>query len=461
MTSRRNFLGGILAAGSAPSIVPASVFGANAPSKRVTVAGIGVGGIGDTHLPQIRDAGFEVVALCDLDWDYSKKVADKFPQARRYTDYRELLRLEGDRADAIYCGCPDHWHTLITLAALKAGKHCCCVKPLTRSVEECRLVIAAARKAKTATQVTANSNGDEGSLRLYEYLQAGVIGDVVEAHAWSRRPVWPQGMLEYPSGADPVPEGFDWDMWLGPAEKRPFVAHYPKGSPVPKLTKEAWCGDAVYHPFNFRGWFEYGAGALGDMGCHRANTLYKALELTYPTHVEASCTKVSDVAFPLASIVAFDYAKRGSRPACRVVWYDGGLLPPKPQEMGMEPLPQEGVLYVGTKGKILFSSQKPSCPVVTILDPALAAKHASLPFTLPRRGGKMFEEWNEACKGGEAASCNFDFAQYITEFTHLGNLAIRTGMPVKFDPAAMRVADNDKADALLSIPYKNGWKLEG
>ena len=320
MTTRKSFIGGMLAAGAVPAVVPHSVFGKNAPSNRVTVGGIGIGGIGNAQLPQMKRAGFEVVALCDLDWQYAERVFKKFPQARKYKDYEEMLRLEGDKLDAVYCGCPDHWHTLVCLAAIAKKKHLCCVKPLTRFVDECRVVVKAAREAGVATQMTANSNCDEASMRLYEYLNAGIIGDVVEAHAWSRRPVWPQGMVSYADWEDPIPEGFNWKKWIGPAKYVPFASKWGKHAPYEKMSKEAWCGDAVYHPFNFRGWFEYGAGALGDMGCHRANTLYKALDLKWPTHVEASCSRVSEVAFPLASMVTFDYPARGTKPECRVIW---------------------------------------------------------------------------------------------------------------------------------------------
>ena len=461
MTTRKSFLTGMLAAGVAPVVVPSSVFGANAPSNRITLGGIGVGGIGFNQVPQARDAGFQVVSLCDLDWTYAKRTFDKFPGARRYKDYRQMLADEGDKVDAYYCGCPDHWHTLVSLAVLKERKHLCCVKPLTRKVDECRALVAAAKRAGTATQVTACTSNDEASVRLYEILNAGLLGEVTDVAAWSLRPVWPQGMAALPDWEDPVPDGFDWNMWCGPAKRVPFASKWGKHAPYEKMSKEAWCGDAVYHPFNFRGWFEFGAGALGDMGCHRANTLYKVLNLTYPTHVEASSSMVSDVAFPVSSMITFDYPARGPKPPVRLIWYDGGLLPPKPREMGGEPLPKEGVLYVGTKGKILFTFEKGIGCEPRILDPVLDAKFRKLPRTLRRREGGMFVEWLEACKGGEPGNCNFEWAQYITEFTHLGNLALRTGKPVTFDPIAMKVIGNVAADKLLRIPYQNGWKLKG
>ncbi len=189
--TRKKFIGGALAAGVAPAVVPSSVFGKNAPSNRITVGGIGVGGIGKSQIPQIKEAGFEVVSLCDLDWEYSKKIFNKFPDARKYKDYRKMIADEGDKVDAYYCGCPDHWHTLVSLAVLKERKHLCCVKPLTRKVDECRMVVAAAKKAGTATQVTACTSNDEASVRLYEILDAGLLGEVRDVAAWSRRPVWP------------------------------------------------------------------------------------------------------------------------------------------------------------------------------------------------------------------------------------------------------------------------------
>ena len=460
-TTRKNFIGGMLAAGVAPTIVPSSVFGANAPSNRITLGGIGVGGIGFNQVPQAKDAGFEVVSLCDLDWTYAKRTFDKFPDARRYKDYRQMIADEGDKVDAYYCGCPDHWHTLVSLAVLKERKHLCCVKPLTRKVDECRAVVAAAKRAGTATQVTACTSNDEASVRLYEILNAGLLGEVTDVAAWSLRPVWPQGMAALPDWEDPVPDGFDWNMWCGPAKRVPFASKWGKRAPYEKMSKEAWCGDAVYHPFNFRGWFEYGAGALGDMGCHRANTIYRALELKWPTRVEASSSRVSDVAFPLTSIVTYDYATCKFGHPVRLTWYDGGLLPPTPKGAVNFKLPAEGVIYFGTKGCVLFDAMKPLDCRLVFFDPALEAKAKALSRTLPRRKGWIYGEWLKACKGGEPASCNFDFAQYITEFVQIGNLAVQTQQPVEFDPVALKVTNgNAAADRLLHSTYENGWRLE-
>jgi len=452
VVSRRAFLKTSAAATFAFNLVPRHVLGGEGhtpPSEKITLAGIGIGGIGHSQLKACDKAGFQIVALCDVDDLHAKKTYDVFPQARRYRDFRELLSAEGSRIDAVYCGTPDHTHTIITLAALRAKKHVCCVKPLTRTVEETRAVLAAAKIAGTATQVTARPNTGEEGCRTCELIAAGAIGAVREVHVWSNRPVWPQGMPGRPAGEDPVPASLDWKLWIGPAPMRPFKSVWPEGSPIPDLPPQNWGKRAVYHPFNFRGWWDFGCGALGDMGCHYLNTPYRALKLGHPTRVSASTTRRFDESFPLASIVTYDYPARGDMPEVRVVWYDGGLRPPKPRELGNAELPAEGVLYIGDKGKMVFEK---------IIDPALAAKFASVPQTLPRRDG-TWGEWLTACKGGEKAGCHFDWAGPLTEFVLLGNIALRTGKQIEYDAEAMRIPNAPEADALLRQPYHNGWTL--
>ena len=440
------------AALAAPMIVPRHVLGGEGftpPSEKITVGGIGIGGVGHAHLKQAAQAGFEIVALCDVDDVHAKKTYDRFPQARRYRDFRELLRVEKDKVDAIYCGTPDHTHALITLAALRAKKHVCCVKPLTRTIEECRVVAEAARQAGTATQVTTSPHTGEKGCRVTELIEAGAIGAVREVHLWSNRPAWPQGMPSYPTFKDAVPETFDWPMWLGPAPVIDFAAQWPAGNCIPDLPNLNWGGRRVFHPFNFRGWVAFGTGALGDMGCHHINTVMRALKLTYPTRVSATTSRHYAVSYPLASIVTYDFPARQNFPECRVVWYDGGLRPPAPKELGDRPLPEEGVLYFGDQGVMLENK---------ILTPACAEKFAHLPKTLVRRGD-VFAEWMVACKGGEKAGCHFDWAVPLTEFVLLGNLAIQTGKSVAFDPVALKVTNNPEADALVRQPCHNGWSL--
>ena len=455
---RRSFVKFGLAAAAVPAIVPRHVLGGPAaPSNRITLGGVGVGGVGHGQVKGLAKAGFQVEALCDVDDLHAKKTYDKFPQARRYRDFREMLAKEGDKIDAVYCGTPDHTHAFVTLAALRAKKHVCCVKPLTRSIEECYLVAEEARKAGVATQVTASPCTSDAACRTREIVASGILGDIVETYAWTRRPVWPQGMPAYPSFTTPVPGTLDWDLWIGSAEKRPYADKWPDDNPIPKMCPEAWKGAAVYHPFNHRGWYDFGAGALGDMGCHWANTIYKALDLDHPSMISASCTRRSDVAFPLASVVTFDYPKRGNFPELRFTWCDGLIKPPAPKELAGAPLPKEGVMYVGTKAKMLISMEKQG--EMRILDPKLDAQAKTIPATLPRRG-QIWDEWMTACKGGERAGCDFAWARRITEFVLLGNLAVRTGKSVAFDPEAFRVRGNDAADALLRLKYHNGWSLK-
>ena len=458
--SRRSLLKG--AAGlAAATIVPRHVLGgAAAPSNKIALAAVGVGGVGFGQVQACEKEGFQIVALCDLDDVYAKKAYDRWPQARRYQDFREMVATEGDKIDAVYCGTPDHTHAVITLAALRSKKHVCCVKPLTRTVRECRTVVEAARQAGVATQVTAEPNTSEDACRTCELIWAGAIGDVHEVHIWTNRPLWPQGMMR-PEGEDPVPSTFDWDLWLGPSPARPFKDKWPAGhlaweqitAPARRNRGNQDAGNrarAVYHPWNFRGWWDFGTGSLGDMGCHYINTPYRALKLTWPTRIHATATRVFEESAPLASIVTYDFPARKGFGPVRVIWYDGGLQPPFPREMAGEKTTEDGVLYIGSKGKMLRSK---------ILTPDRAKKFVNLPKKLPRRPG-VYGEWMIACQGGEPAGCNFDWAGPLTDFVLLGNIAIRTGATLDWDAASGRFSNHDAANRLLHQEYRTGWKLE-
>jgi predicted dehydrogenase len=380
---------------------------------------------------------------------YAKRAYDRWPDARRYRDFREMLDAEGEKIDAVYCGTPDHTHAIIALAALRRKKHVCCVKPLTRTIEENRVVVQVAQETGVSTQVTASPNTSNHACRICELIWGGAIGPVRELHIWSNRPLWPQGMRR-PAGEDPVPGTLDWDLWIGPVPMRPFVERWPEGHLAVQQVNSQRPRDAVYHPWNFRGWWDFGTGALGDMGCHHVNTPFRALKLTYPTTVHATATKVFDETAPLASIVSFDFPAREEMPPVRVTWYDGGIKPPCPPELKGRGLPPSGTLYVGDEGKMLESE---------VLPERRAKKFASLPRTLPRRSG-TWGEWIEACRGGEQAGCHFAWAGLLTEFVLLGNIAIRTGKQLEFDAVNMRITNNAEADALLREPYHNGWSLK-
>lgn len=447
--SRRTFLAS--SALAAPLVVPRNVLGAGvvAPSDKPTVLGVGVGGIGNSHMKEADSVGFEIVALCDLDWNHADKTFKLFPNARKYKDFREAIETEGDKIDCVYCGTPDHTHAIVTLAGLRAGKHMCCVKPLTRTIEEGRAVAKAAKEAGVATQITTSPATGETGCRVCELLDAGAIGTVRQVYAWSERPVWPQGSPTLPTWTDPIPEGFDWDAWLGPAKKIPFADKWPESSPIPRMSPQNWGGAAVFHPFNFRGWTAFGTGALGDMGCHWANIPYRALKLGSPSRVVASTTKFYGDAFPLSSLVTYDFPARGDLPELRLTWTDGGIKPPMPKEWEGDELPSEGVLYIGDEG-VMFNER--------VLNKERAKQFENVPRSLPRRGHVM-KEWLEAIRGGEPAGSNFLDAMPILEFVLLGVLAIRSRKPVEFDSAKCVVKNNPIANEMLKADYQNGWTL--
>ncbi len=457
--SRRKFLCAAGAVWATVNVFPSTVLGAadsSSPNRKIALAGVGIGGVGHGQLKECEKAGFQIVALCDSDDNYAKKSFDLWPQARRYRDFRELLSSEGNRIDAVYCGTPDHTHALITLAALRRKKHVCCVKPLTRTVHELRVVVAAARHAGVATQVTTAANTGEAACRTCEIIDAGVLGPVRELHLWSNRPVWPQGMSR-PPGADMVPAHFDWKMWLGPAPTRPFKADWPEGHyALKQMNLQGWDPGykAVYHPFNFRGWWDFGTGALGDMGCHHFNTPFRALKLGAPSQIQASASKVLEESAPLASIVTFDFPARGQHPPLRAVWYDGGLRPPTRREFAGQPWPGEGTLYVGDGGCLLNTWEGNK-----IAPESVARRAEGVARTLPRRSG-TWGEWHTACQGGEPAGCNFDLAAPLTETVLLGNVAIRAGISLDWDSAQMKFTNAPQAGAYLREPYHNGWSLE-
>ncbi len=426
---RRNFLklssGAVLAAVT-PTFPCISVVGAS-PNSKPVVAGVGVGGVGFGQLQECEKAGFQISVLCDVDDVYAKKAYDRWKQARQYRDFREMLHAEGDKIDAVYVGTPDHTHAIIVKAALQHKKHVCCVKPLTRTIYEGRSLLETAKKVNTATQMTAAPHTSDMSCQVCEYIQGGVIGAVREVHIWSNRPVWPQGMMR-PEGEDPVPQTLDWKLWIGPAPMRPYKGKWPAGHYALSQLKASvdWVAqyNGVYHPFNFRGWWDFGTGALGDMGCHHFNTVYRALKLRSPSYVNATSTKIMPESAPLASLITYDYPARENMPPLRLVWYDGGLQPPRPVGYDKPKMPEEGNLYIGDEGVMLHSWEG-----IQLLPSSRAAAAKDIKKSLPRRSG-TWGEWFEACTGGEKAGCDFEWAVPLTEAVLLGNIALRTGTPL-------------------------------
>ena len=339
--SRRDFIKGSLGA-AALMAVPSSVLGKShghvAPSDKLNIAGIGIGGVGRRNLKNMSTEN--IVALCDVDWTYADKTFKDYPNAILYKDWRKMFDEIGNSIDAVLVATPDHNHAVITATAMTLGKHAYTQKPLTHSVYEARLLAKLAKKYKVATQMGNQGNSFDWCRRVAEWIWSGVIGDVYEVHCWTDRPIWPQGLMK-PSEIVPCPDTLDWDLFIGPAEKRPY---HPS-----------------YTPWNWRGWYDFGTGALGDMACHIMDPVCWALNLKYPSSVIASSTLSNLYSPPHAEVITYTFPARPQKgnvnmPEVKIYWYDGGLMPPRPEELADGTMMGDengGLIFVGTKGKIM------------------------------------------------------------------------------------------------------------
>lgn len=448
--NRRTFMKNTMTA-SAFMIVPAHVLagrGHTAPSDKLNIAGIGVGGQGGADLRQL--ASENIVALCDVDWKQAAETFEKHPKAVKYKDYRVMLDKQKD-IDAVVVATPDHVHAVATMAAIKRGKHVYTEKPLTYTIHETRELVKAAREAGVATQMGNQGHAMEEARLLCEWIWDGAIGEIREVHAWTPHPVWPQGMRR-PTDTPPVPEYMDWDLWIGPAPYRPY--------------------NPAYAPMFWRGWWDFGTGGLGDMGCHIFDPIKWALKLGQPESVEASHSCLIDgsnslnwdkppntESYPRASIVYYHFPAREGLPPLKLTWYDGGLMPETPEELepGRNMGDQfGGVLYIGSKGKILTGSH--GARGVRIIPEKAMQAYKRPDKTLPRSIGHH-QEWVNACKGGEPAKSNFDYAGPLTETVLLGNIALRTGKKLLWDSEAFHFTNNDEANQYLYREYRDGWSL--
>ena len=463
--TRRQFVGGLALAGTAFQVVPGSVLGLNGatpPSGKLNLAGVGVGGQGGSDLSNMESENF--VALCDVDWGHAAGTFKRHPEARKYRDYRKMLDETGASIDAVVVATPDHVHAFASMAALRLGKNVYCEKPLTHSVWEARQVAEMAREKKVTTQMGNQGQASEETRRLCELVWAGIIGPVREAHIWTDRPsqglfreYWPQG-VDRPKDTPPVPARLDWDLWVGPAPMRPY--------------------NPAYLPFKWRGWWDFGTGALGDIGCHALDPVFRALKLSAPLTVQAASSRVNDETYPLASMVTYQFPARDAQvqannyhvrglegvgaggvemPPLKLVWYDGGLRPPRPESLpdGV-PMGDNGRLLVGDKGFILVDSVFPE---------TLRADAAKVPRTIPRSVGH-YKEWLEACKSGKHSGGDFDWAGPLAEAVLLGNVALRvqlrqelTGRCLRWDPVAFKISNSTKATGFLRREYREGWTL--
>jgi len=452
--SRRSFLKGTAAAATAFTLVERHVLGGagfTAPSDRLHIAGIGVGGMGQNNLRACEAEN--IVALCDVDDKYAASVYERYPKATKYRDYRKLLESQKD-VDAVIVATPDHTHAVIAMLAIRMGKHVYVQKPLSHSVHEARMLTEAAREHKVATQMGNQGHSGEGIRLICEWIWDGAIGPVREVHAWTNRPVWPQGVeVARPTDTPPVPSTLDWDRWLGPAPYRPY--------------------HPAYLPLSWRAWWDFGTGSLGDLGCHVLDPIFWALKFNYPDSVEGCVStywhefwkkmEPRNETFPRSTIVRYRFPARDDMPAVKLTWWDGGMMPPRPEELeeGRQMGDSDGgVLFIGDKGKLMGGCYGRSPRLI----PEAKMKEYEKPAqTIDRVPGAMAgheKDWLQACKGGKPASSNFDYSGPLSEMVLMGNLAVR--FPSKrllWDGLNMQVTNDAEANAFVRRQYREGWSL--
>ncbi len=457
-------------------IVPRHVLGGKgfvAPSDQINIATIGAGGKG--YSDTLRASGLSdssaaienVVALCDVNFSIGARTFKTFPNAKTYWDFRRMLDENEKDIDAVIVSTPDHMHAVAAMAAMKMGKHVYVQKPLTHDVYEARMLTEAARKYGVVTQMGNQGSSSDDIRRITEWIDAGVIGDVTEVHCWTNRPVWEQA-LERPTQHMHVPSTLDWNLWLGTAPHRPY--------------------HDSYQPFNWRGWWDFGTGALGDMACHIMDPAVRALRLKYPTAVQAfapfkkrNWARVNSLESPpVSTVVHYEFPKRGSMPPVKLTWYDGGMMPPRPEELADdEPMGNfdGGVLFVGTKGKLMCDCYA--------ANPRLLPASKMADFTEPDPTIDRVKEdnhqrnWIAAIRGESKASSNFDYAGPFTEIVLMGNLAIRSlysqeekmdrgkkymaytgeGKKLRWDGENMRITNYEPANQFVKRTYREGWSL--
>jgi predicted dehydrogenase len=440
--SRRDFAGSMAAGVADFLIVPRHVLGRGyrAPSDTLNMACIGVGGMGRNDVKGVE--GENIYALCVVDLHAAEDAFQSYPKARRYRDFRELLAKEAANIDAVTVSTPDHCHAVATMAALKAGKHVYCQKPLARTLHEVRTVRAEARKRpKQMTQMGNQGHTMEGTRQIREWTEAGAIGTVREVHYWTNRPIWPQG-IERPLEAFNVPPWMRWDLWLGPAPERPYAP--------------------AYAPFRWRGGWDFGTGALGDMACHGMDAAFWALDLGSPTRVIPETTKRYDETAPKSSRVIYEFPAKGNRDQIKVVWRDGGLWPPRPDSLpaGADWPPAEigGQMWMGDDGALVADIYGQDA---RLLDPKRDAElRANPPAEKYPRSKGVYQEWLDACKGGPPALSTFDgHAGPLTEMVLLGCLAVREGRAIDLDPATGEVLSTGIPAWYMKPEFREGWGL--
>lgn len=461
--NRRGFMAKSMTLAAA-TIVPRHVLGGPghvAPSEQLNVAVIGTGGQGITNIKNLlTHKDVKISAICDVArfWDnsdlyyqhnggrdpalqaieeyYRQNPSEGHHGCEVYVDFRLMLEQSGKDIDAVLVATPNHVHAVATMAAIRAGKGVYCEKPLTYSVYEARRIAQAAREAKVATQLGNQGHSSDDIRRAVEWVRDGAVGEIREVHAWAGENLKPE-FTERPKETPPVPEGLNWDLWLGPAKARPF--------------------HPAYAPLRWHYWWDFGDGKLGNFGCHTLDTAVWALDLEHPTLIEASSTPLNAETTPWASTCHYKFPARGDRPPVDLYWYDGGIRPPRPDCLELKRnLPRDGgSLLIGEHGAILSGIWSGSPRII----PETQMRDYAMPSpTIPRSRGHH-RDWIDACKGGPAASSNFDYGARLTEIVLLGVVALRTGVTLHWDGASMKATNAPEVDPFIHGHFRQGWEI--
>jgi predicted dehydrogenase len=437
-------------------IVPSSVLGQRkgqsakiAPSEKLNIAGVGLGARGLGNMEKCENAN--IVALCDVDWTMSATAMKRYPDAAKYKDFRRMLD-EEKNIDAVVVSTPDHAHAVVAAEAMKRGKHVYVETPLAHDVWEARELARLAAETGVATQMGNERHSGAGIRRAVEMIWGGGLGAIREVHCWTNRPQWPQG-IGRPDGKTPPHAGLDWNLWLGPAPERSY--------------------DPAYHPYRWRGWQDFGTGALGAMGCQLLDVAFWGLELGGAKRfsVEAESTGTNGETYPTASTIRYRFPARGDLPPVVVTWYDGGRQPPQPDGLPyLREVGSNGVVFVGEQHTMMFG------PTVFGTNPGQIGPRTIPEFTQVRnvrpfekiplvkesdwtKGDRHIQEWISACKAGAQPCASFEYSAQLTEMVLLGNVALSSEEPIEWDTGAMKVSGPPDAGRLIRRPYRKGWSL--
>ncbi|MBI5831383.1 MAG: Gfo/Idh/MocA family oxidoreductase [Armatimonadetes bacterium] len=441
-TGRRHFLQQAAAAAALAGLSAPARAQAPAAGTKLNIAGIGIGGMGGGNLARLT--GENIVALCDVDANYAAGTVARFPGAKFYTDYRELFAQQKD-LDAVVIATPDHTHAVIAAAAMRAGKHVYCQKPLTHSVWEARQLATIAAETKVVTQMGIQGHSGGGIRKICEWIWAGAIGEVRSVDAWCSLSYYPWGHAGWssqwgarPKETMPIPQGLNWDLWLGPAPERPY--------------------HRAYHPTTWRCWWDFGVGMMGDRGAHTLDSAFWALKLGAPSSIEATSCGLNPDTHPLSAIVTYRFPARAGLPPLKLTWYEG-TRPPRPEELPQDiDLPDEGgIIFNGSEGRIVAGVYGGS---PFLLPQALQEGYKRPAPTIPRVPEENHEmDWVRAIREGKKAGADFAYSGPLTEMCLLGNVAKRLDARIEWDAGNLKVTNRDDAAVWVKVPYRAGWTL--